>query len=229
MHAVFGDILDADRKKGAGPDMKRDLGNADSRIRQRGGQLRREMQPGGGRGDGAGLGREHRLVIPVIGIGAAVGTADIGWQRHAAMGGKSGFDGCGAKGGPAVRVDEGDADLAPLAAPAHPRGKAVRETDHIVRPAFAGRLGESLPVGPALMLVKGDADAGLAPAAGEPCRDHPCVVDHQKIARPQQRRQVPNDPVMDGRAIEIEKPRRIPRAGGFGRDGFRRQLIIEIG
>ena len=78
------------------------------------------------------------------------------------------------------------------------------------------------------MLVKGDADPGLAPSAGKPRRDHPRIVDNKQIPRPQKRRQVTHDPVVDGIALEIEKPCRMARSRLFRGNRLGRQFIIEI-
>ena len=120
------------------------------------------------------------------------------------------------------------AHLAALAASANACGKAGAEKNDIIGPAFACRLGEHLPVGPALMLVKGDADPGLVPPAGKPRRDHPRIVDHKHIPRAQKRRQVTHDPVVDGIALEIEKPCRMARSRRFCGNRLGRQFIIEI-
>ena len=228
MHAMLGDVVDRHRQEGAGPDMERDLGDGDTGVLQRRRQFRREMKPGRRRRDRARLRREHGLIVLVVSRCAAVGTADIGRQRHAAMGGKARLDRRRVERVTAVRIDKGDAHLSTLAASANACGKAGAEKNDIIGPAFACRLGEHLPVGPALMLVKGDADPGLAPPAGKPRRDHPRIVDHKHIPRPQKRRQVTHDPVVDGIALEIEKPCRMARSRRFRGNRLGRQFIIEI-
>ena len=78
------------------------------------------------------------------------------------------------------------------------------------------------------MLVKRNADAGLAPPAGKPCWDHPRIVDNKHIPRAQQRRQITHDPVVDGHTLEIKKPCRMTRSRRFRGNRLGQQFIIEI-
>ena len=144
------------------------------------------------------------------------------------MGSKPRLDRRGLERVTAVRIDKGDAHLAALAASSNACGKTSAEKNDIFRPAFACRLGEHLPVGPAFMLVKGEPNPSLAPSAGKPRRDYPRIVHNEHIPRPQQRRQVTHDPVVDGIALEIEKPCRMARSRWFRGNRLRRQFIIEI-
>ena len=144
------------------------------------------------------------------------------------MRGEASLDRGGVQSHATVRIDKGDADLTAVTAPPHPRGEAGSKLDDVVRAAFARRLGKHLPVGTALMLVQGHADPRLAALSGQPRRDHRGVVHHHQVASTQKRRQVADPPVMDGVAIQIQKPRGIPRAGGFHRNRLWRQFIVKI-
>ena len=74
---------DAHRLEGAGADMQRDARGGDAGVGERGQQLGREMQAGGGRGDRAVVAGEQGLVVgAVLRIGHA--AADVGRQRHRA-------------------------------------------------------------------------------------------------------------------------------------------------
>ena len=164
MHAMLGDVLDRHRQEGAGPDMKRDLGKPDPGLGKRIHQARREMESGRRRCHGSRLGGEHRLVILGVGVGAAVRTADIGRQRHAAMPRKPGLERLRFERFIVPGIDEFEDHLAAFAA-SFDTGREIRaEDDHVTGTAFARRLGEDPPARAALMLVEGDADPGLAAA-----------------------------------------------------------------
>ena len=229
MHSVLGDSLHRHRKKGAGTDMKRHLGKPDTGCNKRVHQARREMKPGCRRRNGAGLGSEHRLVILGIKAGTAVGTADIGWQRHAAILCQPGLERLRTKRLALRRVDEFQMHLAAIAALNHPCREIRTEDDHVTGAAFARRLGENAPACAIFMLVKRDPDAGLAAAAGKPGRNHPRVVDHKQVTGPQKRWQVADPPVGHALAAEIQQPCRIPWARRRVGNRLWRQFIIEIG
>src|SRR4051812_32035259 len=78
------DAIDTDRLEGAVTDMQRDLGDLDPACGQCGGQLRREVQARGRRGDRSARLREHGLVP--IAIVDGVVPLDVGRQRHVADG-----------------------------------------------------------------------------------------------------------------------------------------------
>jgi hypothetical protein len=83
MHFVLQGILDFDRQKRTGPDVKGNPVQADAALTQAGFQRWREMQAGRGGGNRAFVGGEHGLVVGrVVLVGRAFG-GDIGRQRRA--------------------------------------------------------------------------------------------------------------------------------------------------
>ena len=78
-------------------------------------------------------------------------------------------------------------------------------------------------------LIQRDADPCVAAPCGKLRRDHPRVVDHQHIARPQQRRQFTHHAIRKTIARDVQQPRRVARAGGMLGDAVRRQVEVEIG
>ena len=143
----------------------RDHGNADTGLPQRCLQTWRELQSGRRRRNGAGAGGEHRLVILVIGRGAAIRPPDIGRQRHGTMRRQAGLNRRRVKRAAGRRIDEFNHHFAAIAAAFNPRRKAMPEQDHIIRAAFACRLGKDPPARAILMLVKRDTDPRLAAPA----------------------------------------------------------------
>ncbi len=64
-------------------------------------------------------------------------------------------------------------------------------------------------------------------------RDHPCVVEDEDIAAPQQARQVAHRPVRKGRRplpawLDDQHPRCVARAGGAERDQALGELEVEF-
>ncbi len=79
-----GDVVGADRQKGAGADVERDGGAGDADAIERLQEVGCEMQPGGGGGDRAGVGSEDGLVVGVVVGGRAGRAGDVGRQRERA-------------------------------------------------------------------------------------------------------------------------------------------------
>ena len=84
------------------------------------------MQPGGGRGDGARLGRENRLVIFRVATVGSSARRDIGRQRHSAMLGEAFLEGT-------VAGVERKLHFTPLALVAYRRREAFAEDDPVAR------------------------------------------------------------------------------------------------
>lgn len=76
------DSFDAHRLKCSQADVQRDVGNADTAGADLAENLRREVQTGGGSGDGTSLAREYGLVA--LAIGVRILAVDIGRQRDVA-------------------------------------------------------------------------------------------------------------------------------------------------
>ena len=82
VQADFVHALHAQRGKGAQADVEGEAGNFDAASGERVEDLRSEVQPGRGRGDGAAFTAEDRLVA--LAVGGGVVTADVGRQRDVA-------------------------------------------------------------------------------------------------------------------------------------------------
>ncbi len=75
-------ILGLDRQEGAGADVQGQRLVADPRLGKRRHQFGREMERRRGRGDGALLPREHRLIIGAVAVVGGAAAGDIRRQRH---------------------------------------------------------------------------------------------------------------------------------------------------
>ncbi len=220
MHAVIGGVRGLDGEEGAGADMQRrgeprDAGGVERRRQPLG-----EMQPGGRRGDGAVLRREHRLVVGVVAGIAARGPLDVGRQRHAAEAREPGAKflplDVEAQRHVAFRVLGGDRG-----------GEALAEGDGIAGLHPLAALDEGAPGAAADIAVERHLDPGRAAHADQPCRDDARVVADQQVARPQQKRQVADGAVRQCRPDD-EQARGVARLDRMVRDQLPRQLEIEI-
>ncbi len=221
MHAVVLDPLGLDRQEGAGADVEGQEHAADAGVLQRPEQAFGEVEPGGRRGDRARPLGVDGLVVGAVGVLRALGPRDVGRQRHLA----GLFQGVEQR-----RVGQPEVEqhlaLGPLLG--HRRRQAVAEVDPVVRPQPLGRPGEGEPAPVAGPPVQGHLDLGLAAPAAQPRRDHPCVVEHHQVARPQQVGQVADAVVAKLRA-DGQQPRRIARLGRPVGDPLARQLEVEVG
>jgi hypothetical protein len=75
--------------------------------------------------------------------------------------------------------------------------------------------------------VQRRADAGVAARPFQLGGNDAGVVEHQTVARAQQRRQVAHAVIGDAVALDQQHPRRVARFGGAQRDAFGRQFEIE--
>jgi len=79
--------------------------------------------------------------------------------------------------------------------------------------------------------VQRQFDACVAPAPEQAAGDHLGVVDDQRVARPEQGREIAHRLVRDparSRAGHGQEPRAVPRFGGIVRDQGLGQVEIEI-
>ena len=85
VHAMIVRVLRLHRQKGAGPDVQRNPHDGDAARRNGGGKRRREVQAGSRCRDGAGMAREHRLVIVPIGFVDRAFAGDVRRERRGAV------------------------------------------------------------------------------------------------------------------------------------------------
>jgi hypothetical protein len=209
VHDVVCELLRLHRCKRPQPDVEGEERALDAGGLQRGQQPRREMQPGGGRGEGAGRLGIHGLVTLVIGAQVTAGrAADVGRQ------------GCFAQ--PRQLVQEVLRALEPQ--PAMPllvhcqdrrgdpgrRASAVEQDDRSARLGAAAGLEQGPPVVRRNFLGQQDFEAAAAlripsPQAGG---NHAGVVEHQQVARAQPAREIRKGLVRQraGSAVEHQEP-----------------------
>ena len=82
MHLVVGGVVGLDRQKGSRPDMQRHEMPLDALGVERREQLRREVQPGRRRRDGALVAGKDRLVVAAVALVVRALRGDIGRQRN---------------------------------------------------------------------------------------------------------------------------------------------------
>ena len=158
------------------------------------------MQPGGRRGDRAFVPREHRLVIAAyppaaVPAGRAIygGNASAPARRSASANSAS------------CRLN------ASVTPPSASRASTVAaqivgalEAQLVARMQAARVAGQRVPGAVGARPIERDADARLAAPRGKLRRDHPRIVGHQHIARPQQVGQIAHH--------AVRAARRAPRA-----------------
>jgi hypothetical protein len=112
----------------------------------------------------------------------------------------------------------------------HLGGEAGREFDRHPRPGALARLDEGVPLALAHPLDEQQLHpAAAGGAAGEePRRDHPRVIEHQQVARPQQAGQVADPGVALGADVVEEEQAALAARGGFLGDARRRQVVVEV-
>ena len=205
MHAVLVGVVRLDGKERARPHMQRHPVPLDAARIQRRQQLVGEVQACGRRGDGPVLFREDRLVVlPILLVLAALGR-DIRRQRDMADGGDR-----------LVQHRTGEVeDEQNLARVALFRNRCVQRAQQAGRAPAPGLRAELNPVaddqllgraheGPPAVVARAqvqrraDPRHRLAARAGafQLRRDHPRVVEDQRIARLQQHGQVAHAPVL---------------------------------
>ncbi len=217
LHAVLVHQLGGHRLEGADADVQRHRGALDSRRLEPPEQRGVEVQPGGGRGDGAGLAREHGLIA--LAIGGLVGAFDVRRQRHVAEPLEMRLD----------RLGEAERAPAVLARRHHFGFEAVGEAHPIARPGAFARLRERVPFPRPELLDQQQLHLAAAPApAEEPRRHHLGVVDHQQVPRSQDPGQVSHSPVpLRAFRIEAEEPARAARRRAL-RDAVVGQVVVEV-
>ena len=192
---------------------------ADAGRVQRCHQFGREVQRGGGGGDGAGFAGEHRLVIEVVlRIGGAAG-GDVGRDRRLAGALQQGLDG--------LVAEEGKGNAAVVVLGLDLGRDLFGEDDGVAEVEATGVAGEGMPGAAPRALVEGDADPGLAPPSFELGGNDAGIVEDQDIAGAQQRRQVADRRVGSRAAGLHEQAGGVARCGGPQRDTVFGQLEVE--
>ena len=240
MHPVGIGVVRLDGQEGAGPDMQRDVKPLDPRpvdpLEQRVGKV----QPGRGSGDRAGLaGVDGLIVSGVPRIGGAL-AGDVGGERQGAEPG----DGLVERRPGEVEAQK---DLTALPSLLHrgvERGQGadfagclpgipVAEADAVAGGEALGRAGEGAPAVGCLAQVQhrlATLPRSSRPVAdaGEAGRDHPRVVEDERVAGIQEGGQVAHAAIRQGGAgAHHEKAARVARARRPQRDRSLRQLEIE--
>src|SRR5204862_6498702 len=118
-------------------------------------------------------------------------------------------------------------DRAVIVARHRARLHLVGEFDDIAVANAPGVANERPPAPQPLALVQRRADAGFAPPALELRRNHPGVVEHQHVARPQDAWQIEHAPVRYARALDQQHARRVARARRAESDTIGREAEVE--
>ena len=132
-----------------------------------------------------------------------------------------------------ARPDAPDAALAPLREfdlGPHVAG-GIDEAERLAQSETTSAREEHFPLAAFQGPQETTLDAGAAGAAGgERRRDHPRLIQHHQVVRPQKVRQFAETPVRDlaRPAVQDEQASRVARPGGFLRDAVGRQIVIEI-
>ncbi len=224
VHPVILDPVGLDRQEGARAHMQRHMHPPDPARRERVQKRRIEMERGRGRRHRArGAGPDGLIVLAVGGVGRAQ-RGDIGRQRHLARGLERGIEG----GAGQVEAQEALVARAPVE-----RGvKAGGKDNHLAGRDLAQRPEQRRPGAVRHRRKQRDLDPGKRRAAQalprQPRRNHTRVVQHQKVAGPQDLRQVGHLPVGDGVPLGHEQARRRTRPGRSGGDQIGRQVEIEV-
>ena len=221
VHVVILQIIYPHRLERTGTHMQRDVTELDPAFAQAGQHGLIEMQPGGRRGDRAGLTREHGLVaLQVAGVGVPV---DVRRQRH--------FTELEQQFLQRLRGFEMQPEKT-FVAPQHHRMAAIGQFD----PAALFRCLADAELDGGLMRAGDPLDQDLHRAAGalapvQPRRQHAGVVEHQQIAGPQEVGQLTEHAVLPRlrRHIQQQQPARRTLGQWHLRDQFGRQFKIEIG
>ena len=217
-------VVGRDRLERPRADGERQVGDLDGACRQRAQDLLGEVQSRRRSRDGQGFPREDSLVgLAVLrAVRSPGGAADVGRQ-----GGVSDpFQ---------ERVVQGPVEDDVAASVAmhlcHLRRQPLVEAEGPARLRPAAGSGQRLPAAAAGLGLSQQEDLGQAifrVAPEEPRRAHPDVVAHEKVARPEEVRQIPEAAVRDGarRPVEPEEPAGAARPRLLG-DPVHRKLVVE--
>ena len=203
--------------------MQRDGGADDAGPVQAVEQAGREMQPGGGGGDGAFAGGVDGLVVAAV---HWLRAGRAGYVRRQGQGAGT-VEGVGETGAflveaqrdAAIRVAAGDAGGQVF-------GAFEGEPVPVMQPA--GVAGQRVPGAVRQGAVQGDADARGAAAGGELGRDDPRVVGDEDVAAAEQAGQVADDAVVQPGLSHVQQPGRVAWAGRVVGDAVRRELEGEV-
>jgi hypothetical protein len=217
VHDMVVRVVGLDRKKGAGADMERQRFPKDAGLVERLDQARREMERGGGRGDGAFARGEHGLVIKKVAVVGAAPAGDVGRQRHPAGALEQELDWF-----LALELEE---DV--LAFFGNEGGDALAEIDPVAFAEAPGVADEGAPGAGADSLVEGRADSGLAAPALELGRDDPGVVEDENVAAAEEAREIEDGSVLEGVRADEEEAGGIARGCGAERDVLGREAEVE--
>ena len=204
MHPVPVGVLGLHRQEGAGADMQRHACSATPRASSRSSSSSVKCRPAVGAATEPSSLREHGLVVAAVRVVGGAPRGDIGRQRHVAALGD------GLIQHRAVER-EGERHLAALALFLHRRVELAEEADpalvaeahDVARREPLCRPHEGAParaVEPpcSVASIRGCL-AAPEPPAGQPRRDDLGVVDHQRVAGPQQVRQIAHAAVLEFR------------------------------
>ena len=219
VHDVLADARDAHRLESAGAHVQGDEGAFHAHGCQTVEHGLVEMQTGGRRGHGAGLGGVDGLVagfVPAVGA-----VRDVGGQGHAAVAFQE-FQ----HGGGKVQLEQ----FVPAAPDLGLEG-AVGQDQACAR---AGRLaGAHMRQGAPGFGDAFDQDLDLSAAvlaAAQPGLDDAGVVEDQQVARAQQTGQVGELTVVQAAgAVQVQQPAGVAPFGGMLGDQFGGQFVVELG
>ena len=242
VHAVLGQVLGLDGLEGARAHVQRDVCALHATRGQRGEHARVEMQRRRGRGHGAGLAREHGLValgvLRFLGglrsIGRLLRALYVRRQRHVAVAFQ---ERVGRRIGCVCRPLQREAKQRPVGVGPAPeqRGReatALRPARDQQRAAHAW-LFAHFHVRDDLVACENALDQQLQLAAAgflakQARLEHARVVEHEQVARLQQRRQVTKDAIHGLRAAPVEQARGAALGRRVLRDQLGRQREVEV-
>ena len=236
-----GQVLVPHRTEGAPPYVQGDRGHRHAGSAYGVQQRWREVEPGGGRRHRAGLPGEHGLIaLPIPGphfriVGSRV-PADVRRQGITPSASNRGM-----RGPDLIRRRTNSRSFDTTVARSPPGrsntcpGRKRPGCPGQGLPCFAVDLAAGIPAGLHRPGQRPEHQE-LHPAAGfrlrtpQACGEHPGIVEHQEVPRPQQPGKVAKHPVSDDTLFppDLEQPRSVPPGSRHLGDGRRGQVVVVI-
>ena len=203
VHGVLSDVFRLDGLEGARTHMERERFVQDTPVGEGGHQLWREVQRGGGRGDGPFFPRKHRLIIFLIAFIDRAARGDIGGERHGPCPFEQDFH--------RLLPFKMEEQASVCCAVARNGGHAAAENNLIPLTQALGIFHKGPPIAQPFTFMQGRADFCLTPPTFQLGRDDARVVKDKAITGGKQAGQITHDQVARFAPLKMQQARTIPR------------------